>query len=117
MFYGSSRKRLYFITVVDSDPSSTTDDHYSTIEPYRDDTDEELNISNTMPTCHQQEQPSDALLGDINELPLVTVRRIVAEDGRLIEIVELSARHHGVYQETHQLQQQRLTAEYDVLRH
>ena len=73
----------------------------------------------------QHRQQGDALLGDINELPRVTVTRVVRDDGRVIETVQLAARHHGVYETTnhndhhlHHQQQQNpsFTGEYDVLR-
>jgi len=101
-----------------------TDDHYSTVDPIPDRNDGDPSITNSTLTYHpgqQYEQPDDALLGDINELPRVIVTRVVRQDGRVIETVELAARQNGIYETTnndnyHHQQQQLLTGEYETLR-
>jgi len=97
-----------------------TDNHYSTIDPLPDRNIEDQSITNS--TRQQDEQLDDALLGDINNLPRVIVTQIVTEDGRVIETLQLTARHHGLYESTryhhhhHHHQQEAFTGQYEVLR-
>jgi len=106
-------------------------DHYSSIDLIRNRNDRDLHIiTDSALTNHHDDER--ALLGydiNVNSMPRVVVtRRLVAENGRQIETVELMDRQHGVDETTNhhhqahhhhhqqqQLQQQR-HGEYEVLR-
>ena len=84
---------------------SVMSSHYSIIEPYQNG---DRSITNST-------QPADALLGDINDLPRISVIRVVGVDGQVIETVELELNHGGIYEMTNERHSEP-SGEYQALR-